>query len=171
MTKFFSCLFFSFYAIVAAASEEPKAFDKALGDLLLGNTQSGQDHLKTLGTNCGDIMLAWCFSIKQGTLQLTQHPGDEAYAINEIEVNSQTNNYPLYSQNNLVTNKGIEIGLNRKQVTDILGEPDSTSQNSIHYRLEEDDFILENYNLPIYYGDYYFQDDKLVRFKFGFENP
>lgn len=79
--------------------------------------------------------------------------------------------------NTFVSGNGIELGMNRESVGEILGncyEVDTVNRNEI-LKYTVDDYsnsgLLKRYNMPVYYAHYEFKEDKLIRFRFGFEYP
>lgn len=117
------------------------------------------------------------------TLTLTQHPGDGKYNISIFKVEKsgkKTNGYRILNIDTFKTEKGIKIGMNKKQITDRFGfcyAPIDSMDGYIelYYRLEmpkdSKTKLLENNNMPIYYASYKLSNDSLYNFEFGFEYP
>jgi hypothetical protein len=117
------------------------------------------------------------------TLTLTQHPGDGRYSISIFKVENSDkadHGYRKLEIDTFKTEKGIKLGITKKEVIEKLGVSyfsKDSSKNSIelYYRLEtphdSKTKILESNNMPIYYASYRFWKDKLSSFEFGFEYP
>jgi hypothetical protein len=117
------------------------------------------------------------------TLTLTQHPGDGKYQISIFKVEySDKADYGFRKLNidTFKTEKGIKLGLNKKQIIEKLGncyiaQDSSNGYIELYYKLETPSDsktkILENNNMPIYYASYKLWKDKLEKFEFGFEYP
>ena len=63
------------------------------------------------------------------------------------------------------------MGVSPSFLIDKLGEPNSIESNTYQYRAVSNPYIQQKYNMPIYYGKYKFEENKLIEFKFGFEYP
>jgi hypothetical protein len=117
------------------------------------------------------------------TLTLTQYPGDAKFQISILKVETSTKASFGYRQLNVAsfkTEKGIKLGMNKKQIIEKLGNCyapiDSTDGYiEIYYRIESpkdtDSKLLEKNNMPMYYASYKLWNDKLVQYEFGFEYP
>jgi len=95
-------------------------------------------------------------------------PGDITNQFSQFKVEYTTNNQRIdlkIDNDEFCTGKGIKLGLTEKEVTNLLGEPHELKyQNQLKvywYRPEE----------SLYFGNYYFQDNKLIKFWFGFSYP
>ena len=76
---------------------------------------------------------------------------------------------------NFVTAKGIKLGLSKVEVIKILGGKFEIVEKEkgvkiIKYNIKgkEKFEVLKKYNVPEYFGEYIFKNDKLVEFSFGF---
>ena len=111
------------------------------------------------------------------------HPGDGYNEVSIFEVGcsnkiSKGDNFLNYD--NFTTEKGIKLGLTKNQIVAAFGNCYHTKDRielgiKTIYRIElpqdtKNDF-LTNQNMPIYYVEYQFKKDKLIRFEFGFEYP
>jgi hypothetical protein len=117
------------------------------------------------------------------TLTLTQHPGDGKYNISIFKVEKsgkKTMGYRVLNIDTFKSEKGIRIGMSKKQITNKLGfcyAPIDSMNGYIelYYRLEmpkdSKTKLLENNNMPIYYASYKLSNDRLYEFEFGFEYP
>jgi len=117
------------------------------------------------------------------TLTLTPYPGDSEKSISlfQIEFSDKTNyGYKELNIDTFKTEKGIKLGMSKKQIIEKLGNcyvaKDSTNGYiELYYRLEYPNDsktkLLERQNMPIYYASYKLWKDKLEKFEFGFEYP
>ncbi|PWK52891.1 hypothetical protein C8D97_104109 [Pleionea mediterranea] len=157
------------------AQELPRFFDPGINNISLAKDAS--NIIKLDQHNCSKLMYrSFCFLNKQKSemIKLTTYPGGVNYHFSYIEV-SKTNNtdYPSLFKNTsqFATHKGIKLGLSKSEVTSILGEPIQANKNYIMYKSINNDSLLKYYNMPIYKAEYWFNNDQLVEFKFGFINP
>lgn len=107
------------------------------------------------------------------------HPGGLAKEFSEFKVNyveRKTRNEFIATDKAFFTESGIALGMTMGDLRSIKGEPDSVTNEeatTFHYRIEDfknSDF-LKRYNMPIYYGEYQFENGYLIEFRFGFEYP
>ncbi len=117
------------------------------------------------------------------TLTMTQHPGDGKYQISifKVEYSDKADyGYRKLNIDTFKTEKGIKLGLNKKQIIERLGhcyiaKDSSKGYIELYYRLEAPNDnttkILERNNMPIYYASYKLWNDRLEKFEFGFEYP
>jgi hypothetical protein len=117
------------------------------------------------------------------TLTMTQHSGDGKYQISIFKVQYSDKAYYGYRKLNIdtfKTEKGIKLGMNKKQIIERLGSCYIANDSSkgyieLYYRLETPNDsktkILDNNNMPIYYASYKLRKDRLEKFEFGFEYP
>lgn len=117
------------------------------------------------------------------TLTMTQHPGDGKYQISifKVEYSDKADyGYRKLNIDTFKTEKGIKLGMNKKQIIERLGSCYVANDSSkgyieLYYRLETPNDsktkILENNNMPIYYASYKLWKDRLEKFEFGFEYP
>ncbi len=75
-----------------------------------------------------------------------------------------------------ISGKGIRLGMSRKEITGILGkhyrESSHPDAQVISYRIDDKaSALLQRHNAPAYYGQYFFRENRLVRFEMGFELP
>lgn len=117
------------------------------------------------------------------TLTMTQHPGDGKYQISifKVEYSDKADyGYRKLNIDTFKTEKGIKLGMSKKQIIERLGSCYVANDSSkgyieLYYRLETPNDsktkILENNNMPIYYASYKLWKDRLEKFEFGFEYP
>ena len=122
-------------------------------------------------------------SKNEESLSLTQHAGDGKYQISifKVEYSDKVDHgYPKLNIDTFRTEKGIKLGLMKRQIIERLGScyvaKDSTRDYiELYYMLEtpcdSQTKILERNNMPIYYASYKLWNDKLRVFEFGFEYP
>jgi hypothetical protein len=103
------------------------------------------------------------------------HPGNDKFTVAEVlvEWNSPAVQLPEFPgpASDFKTAKGVRLGISPGELVAKLGDPGEKGENVYRYRVEFNQYILEKYNMPIYYGDYTFARGALVRFRFGFEYP
>jgi hypothetical protein len=122
-------------------------------------------------------------TMHQEMLTMTQHSGDGAYSISIFKVelvDKIDHGYRKLNIDTFKTEKGIKLGMSKKQIIEKLGTCyaalDSSKSNiELYYKLETPNDsktkILETNNMPIYYASYKLRNDKLEKFEFGFEYP
>ncbi len=157
--------------------------DTSLCGLSLRNSKSSN---KVIGTeNKIDEKQQYHFysNFDSETLTLTQHPGDSKNQISVFSVTYSDKAYHSYKQLNFdtfKTEKGIKLGMSKKDVVERLGNCyvtiDSTKDLvELYYRIENPKDtktkLLSRNNMPVYYATYGFWKDELKQFEFGFEYP
>lgn len=177
-----------FYIAIFAKADNiiPLNADISVSGILLANPESTQKILRDYPNpkeSSNDFpVLHVCNMDNTEILTLVSHPGDIRGSFNEFRVKNISKLSidcikPLNPISNFVTGKGIHLGISQQELISILG-PNFTKNKegnivTINYKI--DDFnrssFLKKYNLPVYFGNYYFINDKLVRFEFGFEYP
>ena len=117
------------------------------------------------------------------TLTLRQYPGDSKHQISIFKVEHSDKadyGYRVVNLETFKTEKGIKLGLTKKQIVEKLGNcyisKDSTKNYiELIYRIEKpndsDTRILERQNVPSYFASYKLWNDKLKIFEFGFDYP
>jgi hypothetical protein len=92
--------------------------------------------------------------------------GAEALALKDLPIES------------FKTGRGVELGMSSSQVLALFGPCLKTRQKTgselfIEYEIAnaDRDPELKGFGLPVYYAEYEFQKDKLIRFRFGFAFP
>ncbi len=116
-------------------------------------------------------------------LTLTQHSGDAKNQISifKVEYSNKINfDYKQLLIDTFKTEKGIKLGMNKKQIIEKLGSCyaalDSTKDYlELYYIIallkDSKSEVLRQYNMPTYFASYKFWDNKLETFEFGFEYP
>lgn len=157
--------------------------DTSLCGLILRDTESAT---KIIGSNnkmndAGEYK--FYSKLESETLTLTQHPGDIKNQISIFKVEkSDKASYGFKELNTdtFKTEKGIRLGLTKKQIMDRLGNCyasiDSTKNYiELYYLIEapkdSKSNILKNNNMPKYFASYKLRNDRLEEFEFGFEYP
>ncbi|MDP4220714.1 MAG: hypothetical protein Q8896_09770 [Bacteroidota bacterium] len=112
-------------------------------------------------------------------LTLQFHPGDTKNEFAEFDVslprpNTRLKRLPI---EHFSTNNSIELGRSDSSVIEKLGTCFTRSMRKgvevIRYEINdvEHSGFLQRYNMPLYYGEYFFKNHVLIRFRFGFEYP
>ncbi len=116
-------------------------------------------------------------------LTMTQHSGDgqNRISIFNVKLSDKADyGYRKLSIDTFKTEKGIKLGLSKKQIIEKLGNCYATLDSSknyieLYYKIETPNDsktkILKTNNMPIYYASYKLWNDKLQQFEFGFEYP
>jgi len=120
---------------------------------------------------------------KKEYLNLSIYPGSFNNQVSVFEVGYSKQ---ILKEDNITestifqTEKGIKLGVSLQEITKRLGKcykilNSTDSLLKIIYKIEtpqktKDDF-LNRYNMPVYYAEYDFINNKLNRFEFGFEYP
>lgn len=114
-------------------------------------------------------------------LQVIVFPGNETNSISQFVV-GYSSNLPKSEKLNpleitsLQTESGVELGMIKKDLISIKGssykEEMVDGQQRLSYEINEStSSFLNRYNMPVYIAEYWFKDDKLYKYKFGFEYP
>ena len=71
------------------------------------------------------------------------------------------------------TESGIKLGISKKNLIKIKGNNFTETNHVLRYEISdyEKSHFLEKYNMPIYFAEYTFDQDKLCKIHFGFEYP
>ena len=74
---------------------------------------------------------------------------------------------------NFFTESGIKLGISKKDLIKIKGNNFVETNHVLRYEISdyEKSHFLGKYNLPIYFAEYTFDQDKLSKIYFGFEYP
>ena len=74
---------------------------------------------------------------------------------------------------NFSTESGIKLGISKKNLIKIKGNNFTETNHVLRYEISdyEKSHFLEKYNMPIYFAEYTFDQDKLCKIHFGFEYP
>jgi hypothetical protein len=157
--------------------------DTSLCGITLRNSESAT---KIIGSeNIIDKLDHYQFysKLERETLTLTQHPGDVKNQISIFKVeysNKLSYDFKQLDIDTFKTEKGIKLGLTKKQIIEKLGNcyaPIDSTKNYIelYYIIEQPkdskSKILESNNMPQYFASYKLRNDRLEEFEFGFEYP
>lgn len=157
--------------------------DTSLCGITLRNAKSADKIIGTDNKTDGREQYHFYSLMDAEKLTLTQHSGDGKNQISVFSVSYSDKADHGYKQLNFETfetEKGIKIGLTKKQVVEKLGTcysvVDSTEDCiELYYRIENPKDsrtrILKSNNMPVYYATYTFCKDKLRYYEFGFEYP
>lgn len=153
------------------ALHHPDSIRHILGtDLHLTDQQSGISSLTVYNRD------------KTQCLTLFFHPGREYGSVDEFSLKYSSlepsaHVYHVLQDNAFQTAKHISLGMSKDDVLTILGNPyreDIQSETTTFlYRLTQNEAsqFLAQYRMPVYYGKYTFQANRLITCIFGFEYP
>jgi len=157
--------------------------DTSLCNITLRNSSSADKVIST-DNKIGDKEKYYFYSkFDRETLTLTQHPGDGKNQISIFSVyfsDKADHGYKQLNIDTFQTEKGIKLGLTKKQVIDKIGSCYAVVDSAkdcieIYYRIESPKDsrtkLLETNNMPIYFATYTFCKNKLRYYEFGFEYP
>jgi len=114
-------------------------------------------------------------------IQVIFFPGSEANSFSQFVVgySSDLSHHASLKPipfDGFITESGIRLSLSKEDVIAKKGmsykEQMNSGQQILTYELSDNtsDF-LKRYNMPSYITEYWFKDDKLIKYKFGFEYP
>lgn len=114
-------------------------------------------------------------------LKMLFHPGDIKNSFSEFEIGYATDSLTNKStKSNFIsfeTENGIKLGITKQELIKEKGIGYTSSMKAhvtcVRYFIGNfsKSSFLNRYNMPIYYSEYYLKDDKVVKFRFGFEYP
>jgi hypothetical protein len=118
-------------------------------------------------------------SDKKQHLTFYFHPGGVKKEFSEFKVeysNKEVLDNKVVTDKEFVTESKVKLGMTIDGLRAIKGEPDSVTNKEtkiLHYRITDfkNSQFLQKYNMPVYYADYEFMNEYLIKFKFGFEYP
>ena len=161
--------------------------DTSLNKILF--IQNPNSILKFLGDispllNHDEDLPSACFfnKSKQQYVKFIFLPGGTANTISQFEVGYYSDNinpkncFPI-ELDSLYTESKIALGLTKAEILKIKGNNYKNSIKGISemiiYSLDDFDRepFLKRYNMPVYVEEFYFKNDRLTRFRFGFEYP
>jgi len=109
-------------------------------------------------------------------------PGSTINSVSQFEVgyssslsnknNKRPSNFPSF-----VTENKTRLGITKDELVTIKGDKytEIKKDNAIIVRYVLNDFdnssFLRRYNMPVYFAEYWIQENKLIRYRFGFEYP
>jgi hypothetical protein len=107
------------------------------------------------------------------------HYGGGRYGYSEFQVSTSCKEPKVktFSDEEFVSGNGIRLGMSIDSVVSIIGKCYSTDSINGHIVIKyiADDYkgseLLQHFNYPKYYAEYEFSNNKLIRFRFGFEYP
>jgi len=160
----------------------PKCVDISVAKIIIDSVESS---IKVLGNdirlNEKDFTTNYYNNDKTELLTLYFHPGNEKDSFSEFKVqsvNQVSDKIKVLKEIiHFSTGKQIRLGISKKQLTNIFGtnftEKSRRDTITIEYHLNLSKYpkFQQYYYLPSYYGFYKFHSDKLIEYKFGFENP
>ncbi|UPT69074.1 MAG: hypothetical protein M0D57_10845 [Sphingobacteriales bacterium JAD_PAG50586_3] len=110
-------------------------------------------------------------------VKLIFHPGSVKNSFDEFEVS--TKRPARFRKTNIetfVTENGIQLGMSLSKFLRIKKNNFTTVAHSgtvmaYTLRIESPNIFLRGYNMPVYYCKYFFDNERLTNFSFGFEYP
>jgi hypothetical protein len=117
---------------------------------------------------------------KRQQLKLIYHYGRSKNEFAEVEVsaNPATAQVTTLNTNTFITGRGIKLGMTEAEIIAVLGScykiiSGDKASELIKYTIDDDEHsdFLHRFNYPLYYAEYEFEGNRLIRFKFGFEYP
>ncbi len=177
-------------ACAAKISELPQAADISVSGIYLADATSAR---RVIGERLAELNYSddstphvqlRCFNRdRTQVLTLIFHAGGERDSFSEfsLDLTQRIAGTPptcvLRDVQAFVTGKQLSLGIDREDLTRRLG-PDFIQENDvsgtvIKYTITDknNSVFLRRYALPVYYGVYRFEHDKLVNVSFGFESP
>jgi hypothetical protein len=148
--------------------------------------RNAESTLKILGQKTkleGDSTHVFYSNNKKQILGLRVHPGDYYSQVSIFDISyseNQSKNLRIINSEEFKTEKGIKLGINKKEIIEKLGNcytaKDSTENSmqmfySIELPKDSKSKLLEKNNMPIYYAKYKLVGNKLINIEFGFEYP
>jgi len=116
-------------------------------------------------------------------LQLIVFPGDKMNQVSIFKImyhSGPEQKFKALNSSKFETEKGIKLGMGQSEVVSKLGDcytvmGGTGDQTELHYAISTPDDsktkLLKHQNMPSYYADYRFKNNKLVNFEFGFDYP
>ncbi len=157
--------------------------DTSVVGIKIGDVEST---LRILGNKIkleGDSTHIFYSNDKKQKLGLTVHPGSHYSQVDIFNISysdKSMNNYRQINSKEFETEKGIKLGLSKRDIIEKLGNcyvaKDSTKNYiELNYRIElpndSKTKLLTTNNMPTYYAIYKLTNDKLENIEFGFEYP
>jgi len=157
--------------------------DTSVAGIKIRNAESTLNILGRQAKLEGDSTYVFYSSDKKQKLGMTVHPGDYYSQVSIFNISYSDNskqNFRLISLREFKTEKGIKLGISKKEIIEKLGTcyvaKDSTTNTiELNYRIElpndSKTKLLTSNNMPIYYAKYRLINNKLENIEFGFEYP
>lgn len=158
--------------------------DTSVYGIILNDRKGSIKHLgekfETIEDNLDMPHETFCSQDKSQTLTVFFHYGNYRNAFSEFQVKEFSTNdtATILSTKSFVTNSGIKLGLTKEKLISILGKcyknlDTKGKTDTIIYRVYDfsNSVFLQRFNMPSYYAEYEFRDERLIRFRFGFEYP
>lgn len=154
--------------------------DTSVNDIKLSDTTAvvaGYNDLKYNIIKSEDTLPYVIFTNENKTemLKLYLFYGTKNNEFYQIEIspydNSTMTNPTKYKK--FSTESGIKLGISKKDLIKLKGNNFIETNHVLQYEISdyEKSYFLEKYNLPIYFAEYTFCQDKLCKIYFGFEYP
>lgn len=157
--------------------------DTSLSKIKLRDSESAKSIINAKDKIDNNDQYHYYSTMYRETLTMTQHPGDGKYQISifKVEYSDKADyGYRKLNIDTFKTEKGIKLGINKRQIIEKLGScyvahDSSKGYIELYYRLETPNDsktkVLESNNMPIYYASYKLWKGRLEKFEFGFEYP
>lgn len=153
-----------------------------LGDPLSAALQLGSAY-ELVEDEAGLPQAVFTNTTETEVLKLYMHQGDKSGAFREAEVLATADldsdvDATVLDTPQFRTGRGVRLGMRRQEVVDRFGACAATGSTEggadvIRYEITDiaTSDLLKAQNMPLYYAEYAFDQDKLVRFVFGFSYP
>jgi hypothetical protein len=148
-------------------------YDSVISGLVLRNPESITTTFKNPDLDLNYYVDDTIAVSKDGlqVIELMFHPGGTTNEVYEFRINYNTTGKTsplILKDNQLITGKGIQLGLTKKEVKKQLGKPTSkeTKNGEAIWKYKRN-LDMED----LYFGKYTFKKDKLVEFWFGDAYP
>jgi len=166
--------------------EIPKAGDISVNGIYIGDPVSSarvlDTEIKLIESRSDFPYFNVLNKDKTQVLVLVFHPGNIRNSFSEFRVRPvdpgfNEEAFHLKKIDSFRTGKNISLGFSKGRVVSILGEGFQEELKGnvkiLKYVINnyENSPFLKYYNMPFYYGEYEFKNNKLMKFSFGFEYP
>ncbi len=169
---FFCFLFSSIKCQLINSKEliERRYYDSSVNKIYLRNADTVEKILKTDSNlvDPDDLKTEIISCDNKKLLTMVFNPGDVINQFSQFIVEYNFRNIKTnlkVEENDFISEKGVRLGLTPDEVTDLLGTAYSTD-------IKNDTLILRyRQEKGLYFGNYYFKKEKLIKFWFGEEYP
>jgi hypothetical protein len=155
--------------------------DMKINDIQLNDIQSVERKFGNLKSSVkeNDSSLPFVeFLNDDGTEKLTAYlfygsDYNELYQFKIEFSNNQNNDLNHLDYQFFLTESNIKLGMSEKQLIEIKGQYFTKENDIIRYTISDfkKSCFLQKYNLPIYFAEYTFNDNMLIKIYFGFQYP
>ena len=171
--KMNTILFIILLACIGHSEELPIYFDPGIDSYIFNSRASTETLLRSNTPNISFGFSTYEFKLgDRHIIQFIAHPGGVKFEASGINIIEDLNSHlPILYPGTAITQKGIYLGMSKKELISKLGQPKVALNDTLEYKVENDAGILSKYNMSIYCGKYIFRQNKLVSFSFGFGYP